>query len=589
MANNSNSQNSYLILDSLSNGSKYGLEIIEFISQKTGGNIIMKKPSLYSSLTRMEKKGLISSSYWGESDIGGKRHYYSITTAGRKTLEELAEEFKYVDFGSTADTTLSSQNISVNTTKASDDARLLEPEEKLEESEQHSEKPMFLQQNNIFDLVKETPAKAEEKVSVQNSDVIENQMDIFSLPPQNVVDEKPESNEDDLKKIEYYESILKSTPTKEEQPKDDGKFLESNEHLTFYQTEQNKRLYDTSSELKKYRKKKSFSENQIEMAVIYEKAEDREIQKERIESLKKSMLTARENAYNVVENKQLTSLPETSTTSVTNPALPVQPAASETSDKDSVLDDAVFITEPRIDHSQIPVQKKISPTNIEVNIFDSDLPAPKRDSNLEPTYKDMMAKLFERKKEKEKLKEETDVQTTTVQEVPSTVTTFADYDSLKKYYAQHNIEFKEHKKASIKRHHNTNFLNLITSCFLLVLSGIGCGVLFAIANTSNNISKTTSFMYYTLPILFLIYTIYSLIKYKVCSSKKPMLSYNSIVNWAVCILAVVIVFVINIICGMQYETIPQYQTSLFVPILGILLAFPINYYIKLLFYKKYGK
>ena len=83
----SSGQNTYLILDSLNDGSKYGLEIIEYISKKSGGNYIMKKPSLYSSLTRMEKKGLISSSFWGESELGGKRHYYSITSTGKKEYE----------------------------------------------------------------------------------------------------------------------------------------------------------------------------------------------------------------------------------------------------------------------------------------------------------------------------------------------------------------------------------------------------------------------------------------------------------------------------------------------------------------------
>ena len=47
MAFNSNGQIQFLVLDSLSHGSKYGLEIIEFISQRTGGNYIMKKPTLY--------------------------------------------------------------------------------------------------------------------------------------------------------------------------------------------------------------------------------------------------------------------------------------------------------------------------------------------------------------------------------------------------------------------------------------------------------------------------------------------------------------------------------------------------------------
>ena len=101
MAFSSNGQISYLVLDSLSSGSKYGLEIIEYISQKTNGGFVMKKPTLYSCLTRMEKKGLVSSSFWGESELGGKRHYYSITQAGRENLAELAKQLDGEDFAQT--------------------------------------------------------------------------------------------------------------------------------------------------------------------------------------------------------------------------------------------------------------------------------------------------------------------------------------------------------------------------------------------------------------------------------------------------------------------------------------------------------
>ena len=98
MAFNSNGQVQYLVLDSLKEGSKYGLEIIEYISKKTGGNYIMKKPTLYSCLTRMEKKGYVSSSFWGESELGGKRHYYSITSSGKNTLEELEKDFANANY-----------------------------------------------------------------------------------------------------------------------------------------------------------------------------------------------------------------------------------------------------------------------------------------------------------------------------------------------------------------------------------------------------------------------------------------------------------------------------------------------------------
>ena len=71
-----------IILEALNEGDKYGYEIIKQVEEKTNGEIKLKQPSLYSSLGRLEQKGLISS-YWGGSDIGGRRHYYYITKAGR--------------------------------------------------------------------------------------------------------------------------------------------------------------------------------------------------------------------------------------------------------------------------------------------------------------------------------------------------------------------------------------------------------------------------------------------------------------------------------------------------------------------------
>ena len=71
-----------IILNSLVNGDKYGYEIIKEVEQQTNGKVKLKQPSLYSSLKRFEQKGYITS-YWGDSDIGGRRHYYSITPTGK--------------------------------------------------------------------------------------------------------------------------------------------------------------------------------------------------------------------------------------------------------------------------------------------------------------------------------------------------------------------------------------------------------------------------------------------------------------------------------------------------------------------------
>mgnify|MGYP005764179803 FL=1 len=517
MAFTSNGQVQYLILDSLSDGSKYGLEIIEYITKKTHGGYILKKPTLYSCLTRLEKKGLVSSSFWGESEFGGKRHYYALTDEGKENLEILRKEFAGINF------------------------EVLNQRE-LEEEEEGEQKPVFLEQKNLFDYAK--PAEPKEPIKVEEkkeeSDVIDNQIDFFTF-----------------KKEE------------EEKAKDDGKFLDANETLTPSQLAQNKKIYDSSSELKKYRNRKSFSDNQIEMPVVYEKKEDDF--EEKVASLKASLLASKQSHY---DNNSYSNMVNKST----NDDIYTKPQQEIVED---VKDDATFITE-KLDY--IPYQKRITPPNIEINVSDENLPAPMRDSKLEPTYNDMVSKIMEKKAENiEKPKE------VKVQKVERVTNTFADYETLKNYYNSHGLEFKEYKRTIVERKHNTNFLKFISSIILFVLSAISSALIYWIASATGNLMTTSNFLYYTIPALFAVYAIILFIRYKCVVSRKATLKYNAIINFVVFLLASVVVFVLNICFGMTAETMASYLTSLLVPICALLIVFPINYYTTKFIYKKYAK
>lgn len=72
-----------IILKTLLNGDKYGYEIIKEVEEYSDGKICLKQPSLYSSLGRFEEKQIVTS-YWGDSDIGGRRHYYHLTESGKE-------------------------------------------------------------------------------------------------------------------------------------------------------------------------------------------------------------------------------------------------------------------------------------------------------------------------------------------------------------------------------------------------------------------------------------------------------------------------------------------------------------------------
>ena len=78
-------QVSTILLGALASGDKYGAQLLAELQKDN--EITIKQPTLYSMLSRMDKQGLISS-YWRDSDIGGKRHYYSLTDIGKKTLQD---------------------------------------------------------------------------------------------------------------------------------------------------------------------------------------------------------------------------------------------------------------------------------------------------------------------------------------------------------------------------------------------------------------------------------------------------------------------------------------------------------------------
>ncbi len=84
------SQINKVILKSLESGDKYGLEIIKDIQEFTNNRVVLKQPTLYSALRRMEKKDLISS-FWSDSELGGRRHYYSLSPLGRDELRADSE------------------------------------------------------------------------------------------------------------------------------------------------------------------------------------------------------------------------------------------------------------------------------------------------------------------------------------------------------------------------------------------------------------------------------------------------------------------------------------------------------------------
>jgi len=75
-----------MILGLLAEGESYGYAIIQEVKRRSKERIQWTDGMLYPVLHRLEQNRWIKSR-WVESDVGRKRKYYSLTSAGRKELE----------------------------------------------------------------------------------------------------------------------------------------------------------------------------------------------------------------------------------------------------------------------------------------------------------------------------------------------------------------------------------------------------------------------------------------------------------------------------------------------------------------------
>ena len=84
-----------LVLSILYSGESYGYAIIGAVRELSDYNLNWTDGMLYPVLHRLEKQGLISSS-WRIADNGRKRKYYGITERGKAELERQKVQWNVV-------------------------------------------------------------------------------------------------------------------------------------------------------------------------------------------------------------------------------------------------------------------------------------------------------------------------------------------------------------------------------------------------------------------------------------------------------------------------------------------------------------
>jgi PadR family transcriptional regulator PadR len=82
-----------LVLKALEVGAMHGWGITERLEEGSRGVFQLNQGSLYPALYRLERQGLVSSS-WKNTENNRRARYYALTVAGRKALAAEAEKWE---------------------------------------------------------------------------------------------------------------------------------------------------------------------------------------------------------------------------------------------------------------------------------------------------------------------------------------------------------------------------------------------------------------------------------------------------------------------------------------------------------------
>lgn len=524
-------QLSFLILTCMQERDYYGLDIISEISNRSNGRINLKKPSVYSNLTRMEKQGYISS-YLKSSDFGPNRKYYSLTEKGRGFYQELKTYFD----NNGIDVFRDFHEDDVADVADNSPAQVIQAE-----NIQEAISVNLNNENDFFDFSSlNTPSIAtEESIETENmkdEEIIEN-----NLIEENVVEK------------ESVENIEESLST---QSIDDY----------------NRRLYDISKDINKIKRKRSFADDQISMTATAPLIESNEKIRSNIEEFKNSILENREkyqesrkNSFDFFKQRSLLENQKQENTPIIN-----KKAEPE-------KDDGVFIT-TRIEADKIERPKKIQPPKLKIvseNTKDVRLPAPNRDKSIDPSHREILNKLYTRTK---------DVNTQEVRE-----DAIYDYNDLKDYYKSQSISFSIYQKSKDRTKHNTNKLYLINSLLVFVLAALVSSLIFIAFKYTGLINTNTNFMFIVLPILLVFDIGYKLYNYRYYSGWIPTKIKPQWFIWLLSFTLILTVVGLNFAFGMAVKPFDLFATSVVLPSALIIITLPCSYFLKRAILVKYWR
>lgn len=603
-------QLSSIILSTLVSEDKYGYEIIEEIKTKSNGEIIIKQPSLYSSLRRMEEQSLISS-YWRDSDIGGRRHYYSITDYGKKYADKWQVNSIFAN-------NTDNNNI-VDDKKTEEETSVEKVEEtSAQNNDVKNNDIVLVKQESLIDSLQQKPESTEK--DEQSADSVLNdsfvQYDLFSSPTlisnpsseefdsiknlRNICENSQKKNELSSGNEQNVDNALSKTATDNENDKQN--IVETNYINKNYSID---KKVDLKTEfLRLANKQKSFTQNfRTEQYQTEENIE--ELLKNNVSALdqEENNLPSIIKSINIeqpflqrLEPTPTTKVPETVNEEHSSLDKVLEMQDSEKTDdksandidefnieenliskeipksdlqqndeiatdtKDLMQDQGVFITEKPAP-SQIPKVKRIEPSKFDMyasknHIYNTDGVFKKIDSLYTKTHKE-------------------EIPETTVSQPTPIIDEFSTFDSLKSFYEQNDIKFMLYKKSKVVDKRNKlvmiNKLKFLSSLMLLSLSMVLSLICYF---TMSKFQSDGRWLYIIIPLLFIGFMSYNLVKFiKNKNSISPVsriLNYNWATFVVVGVIGVLILFSVNLLCGMPLDNILLYSNTFLYPSIVIL-------------------
>lgn len=511
---------SSIILSALSQGDKYGYEIISEIEKQTNGMVVIKQPSLYSSLKRMEDQDLISS-YWMDSEIGGRRHYYRLTDYGKKQLEQWKNDF--------------------DITAAFCDAQ--KPTIKTKQNE-----PTFLQQENLFDIQneKQEEEKPQPKPFEDDAVLLKNdsfiQYNLFEQPagvtqpnfdsPRQ--EQKVETNNIQQKPLTPSPAHIEEKP-KEEKPYDIfaelDLFRNSNKSFAGSMTNSKPKEDYHLGTLKSFMGD-SFVMQELDNSLISNQSSTHDDEDDEMDDIESEMLDKEEE----------------------KPSF----ASSQPTDADAKL-----ITE-RYSENELPKVKKIDPPVIDV--FAQSKKTEVKFETKPNSYDEKIGELYNKNN-----------QNATAEEI--TPLTISNYTNLKKYFDEQKIMFRTYTKSdenkttqtSLVSDYKFSLIRLGLTFLSLVLSLV---ISFVCIKKLSYIPSAALALYIVPPILYLIYAGFVLIDKSKNKDRKVLLMETSkvqlIIKIAICIVLSILIYVFNLVGGLNGANFNDYTNTMIVPFVIVL-------------------